>query len=322
LKAIRVHAVGGPEVLTYEEVPEPRPAAGEALIALDAAGVNYVDIYQRMGAYARPLPFVPGLEGGGTVVAVGDGVREVRTGDRVASASAPSAYAEAACVPARHLVPLPADIDTALGAAVMLQGLTAHYLVHTTYPLKAGEWTLVHAAAGGVGLLLLQMAKRIGARVIGTVSTDVKAALAAEAGAEAIVVYTRQDFVAEVKRLTGGRGVAVVYDSVGRSTFQGSLDSLAPRGTLVLYGQASGPVPPLDPQVLSVKGSLYLTRTTLSHHIATRDELLARAGDLFGWMRSGALRVRIDRRVPLAHASEAHRALEARLTAGKVLLIP
>jgi NADPH2:quinone reductase len=322
VKAIRVHAYGGPEVLSYEDVPEPRPRAGEALIALDAAGVNYIDIYQRTGAYNRALPFVPGLEGAGTVVAVGDGAGDVRAGDRVAYTSAPGAYAHMACVPVRGLIPLPDDIDAALGAAVMLQGLTAHYLVHSTYPLKAGDWTLVHAAAGGVGLLLLQMAKRIGARVIGTVSTDAKAALAYEAGAEAVVIYTRQDFVAEVKRLTGGLGVPVVYDSVGQSTFEGSLAALAPRGTLVLFGQASGPVPPFDPHVLSTKGSLYLTRTTLSHYVATRGELLARANDLFAWVRSGALRVRVDRRFSLAQAADAHRALEGRHTAGKLLLIP
>jgi NADPH2:quinone reductase len=322
LKAICVHEYGGPEVLLYEDIPEPHPEAGEALVRLDAAGVNYVDVYQRTGAYARSLPFVPGLEGGGTVLEVGAGVTEVRPGDRVAYSSTPAAYASMATVPALRLVPLPAHVDTVSGAAVLLQGLTAHALVHSTYALAAGEWALVHAAAGGVGLLLLQMAKQIGARVIGTVSSDIKAALAREAGAEHVIIYTRQDFVAEVKRLTGGRGVPVVYDSVGRSTFDGSLDSLAPRGTLVLCGQASGAVPPLDPQILGRKGSLYLTRMTLGPFVATREELLARANDLFARMGAGRLRVHVDRQVPLAQAADAHRALEARETAGKILLIP
>jgi NADPH2:quinone reductase len=322
MKAIRVHAFGGPDVLSYDDVPELGPQPGEALVALDAAGVNYVDVYQRSGSYRRALPFVLGLEAAGVVAAVGDGVREVQVGDRVAYTSVPGAYAERACVPVGSLVPLPDGIDTALGAAVMLQGLTAHYLVHSTYALKAGEWAVVHAAAGGVGLLLVQMATRLGARVIGTVSTDAKAALAREAGAEAVVIYTREDFVAAVMRLTDGRGVPVVYDSVGRSTFEGSLDCLAPRGLLALFGQASGAVPPLDPQLLATKGSLYLTRATLGHHVATRAELLARANDLFDWVRAGTLRVRVDRRYRLADAAGAHRALEGRLTAGKVLLIP
>ncbi len=315
-------AYGGPEVLRYEEVPTPAPGPGEALVRLEAIGVNFVDIYQRLGHYKVPLPFVPGSEGAGVVEAVGAGAGGVRQGDRVAYAGVPGAYATHAVVPAQRLVPLPAGVDARQGAAVMLQGMTAHYLSHATYPLRADDTALVHAAAGGVGLLLVQMAKMRGARVIGTVSTAAKATLAREAGADEVVLYETEDFEAEAKRLTGGRGVQVVYDSVGRATFDRSLDCLAPRGYLVLYGQASGPVPPLDLQILAQKGSLFVTRPTMGSYVATREALLERAGAVLGWAASGRLKVRIDRTFPLAEAAEAHRALASRATTGKLLLIP
>jgi NADPH2:quinone reductase len=322
MKAIRVHAAGGPEALLYEDVPEPTPGAGEVLVRLEAIGVNYIDIYHRTGLYARPLPFVPGTEGAGVVAGVGPGVAEPRMGDRVAFAGVPGAYAQAVVGAAARLVNVPGGVDTRTAAAAMLQGMTAHYLVHSTYPLHAGEWALVHAAAGGLGLLLIQMAKQIGAQVIGTVSTEAKAALARAAGADHVILYTQQDFVAETRRLTDTRGVHVVYDSVGKTTFEGSLNVLAPRGYLVLCGQSSGPAPMLDPQVLNAKGSVFLTRPTLAHYTATREELLQRTGDLLTWIQTGRLRVRIDREVPLAQAAEAHRLLESRQTSGKVLLIP
>jgi NADPH:quinone reductase len=322
VKAIRVHQTGGPEVLRLEDVPDPAPEPGETVVRLEAIGLNFIEVYQRTGLYRSTVPFTPGGEGAGRVVAVGKDVSAVRPGDRVASTSLRGSYAELARVPADKLVPVPDDVETGLAAAVLLQGLTAHYLAISTYPLTEGSWCLIHAAAGGVGLLLCQIAKARGARVIGTVSTEEKAALAAEAGADHVVLYTRQDFVSEARRLTGGRGVAVVYDSVGQSTFEGSLNSLAPRGMLVLFGQSSGPVPPVDPQVLNAKGSLYLTRPTVTHYTATRDELLTRSRDLFVWMESGRLQVRIDRTYPLADAAAAHRALEGRETKGKVLLLP
>jgi NADPH:quinone reductase len=322
VKAIRVHKTGGPEVLRLEDVPDPAPEPGETVVRLEAIGLNFIEVYQRTGLYRSTVPFTPGGEGAGRVVAVGKDVSAVRPGDRVASTSLRGSYAELARVPADKLVPVPDDVETGLAAAVLLQGLTAHYLAISTYPLTEGSWCLIHAAAGGVGLLLCQIAKARGARVIGTVSTEEKAALAAEAGADHVVLYTRQDFVSEARRLTGGRGVAVVYDSVGQSTFEGSLNSLAPRGMLVLFGQSSGPVPPVDPQVLNAKGSLYLTRPTVTHYTATRDELLTRSRDLFVWMESGRLQVRIDRTYPLADAAAAHRALEGRETKGKVLLLP
>lgn len=322
MKAIRVHATGGPEALRYEDVPDPAPGSGDLVVRLEAVGVNYIDIYHRTGLYARPLPFIPGVEGAGVVVRLGPDTSGVQVGDRVAFPGIPGAYAEQITAPAARVVPVPEDIDTATAAALMLQGITAHYLVRSTYPLRAGEWVLVHAAAGGVGLLLLQMARQIGAHVIGTVSTEAKAALARAAGAEHVILYTQQDFVAETRRLTGGRGVQVVYDSVGKTTFEGSLNVLAPRGYLVLVGQSSGPVPPVDPQVLNTKGSLFLTRPTSAHYVATRDELLQRAGDVFAWVRAGTLAVRIDDRLPLAQAAVAHRRLEGRQTAGKLLLIP
>jgi NADPH2:quinone reductase len=322
MHAIRVHATGGPDVLRYEDVAQPTPGPGQVLVKVEAAGVNFIDVYQRRGLYPVPLPFTPGQEAAGTVAAVGPGVTEVKPGDRVAYTGVLGAYAEYAVVPAERVVVLPEGIDARQGAAAMLQGMTAHYLACTTYPLKAGDTCLVHAAAGGVGLLLCQIAKRRGARVIATVSTREKAALAREAGADEVILYTEQDFAVEVKRLTQGAGVNVVYDSVGQTTFAKSLDCLAPRGMLVLYGQSSGPVGPFDPQLLSQKGSLFLTRPSLAHYVATRAELLARAGEVLGWVRAGTLKLRIGRELPLAQAAAAHRALEGRETTGKVLLIP
>lgn len=322
MQAVRVHQTGGPDVLRYEPAERPSPGAGQALVKVDAAGVNFIEVYQRTGRYKVPLPFIPGSEAGGTVVELGAGVTSLRPGDRVASQSFTGSYAEFALAPADRLIPLPDAITTRLGAAVMLQGMTAHYLACSTFPLAPGHTCLVHAAAGGVGLLLCQIARRRGARVIGTVSTEEKAALALEAGAHEVILYTREDFLAETMRLTGQGGVDVVYDSVGRTTFAKGLDCLAPRGMMVLYGQSSGPVEPLDPQVLSQKGSLFLTRPSLPHYVATRSELLQRASDLLGWVADGTLTVRIGREFPLGAAAEAHRELEARRTTGKVLLIP
>jgi NADPH2:quinone reductase len=322
VKAIQIHETGGPEVLRLEEVPDPHPGPGEAVVRLDAIGVNFIEVYQRTGLYRSPLPFTPGGEGAGRVVAVGHDVSEVKPDDRVASTSLRGSYAELARVPVDKLVPVPEEVETSVAAAILLQGITAHYLATSTYPLAQGSWCLIHAAAGGVGLLLCQIAKARGARVIGTVSTEEKAALATQAGADHVVLYTRQDFVSEARRLTAGHGVEVVYDSVGKTTFEGSLNSLAPRGMLVLFGQSSGPVPPVDPQVLNTKGSLYLTRPTLTHYTASSGELLTRARDLFAWLEAGKLRVRIDRTYPLADAAAAHRALEGRETKGKVLLLP
>ncbi|MDR7433619.1 MAG: quinone oxidoreductase [Armatimonadota bacterium] len=322
MKAIRVHSHGGPEVLRYEEIPQPAPGKGEALVRILAAGVNYIDTYHRRGLYQVPLPFTPGVEAAGVVEDVGPEVSEVQVGDRVAYTGPLGAYAEYAVVPASRLVKLPEGIDFSTAAAVLLQGMTAHYLTHSTYPLKPGDTALVHAAAGGVGLLLVQVAKMRGARVIGTVSTEEKAALAKEAGADEVILYTKQDFEAEVKRLTDGRGVHVVYESVGKDTFEKSLNCLLPRGYLVLFGQSSGPVPPFDPQILNQKGSLFLTRPTLQHYVATREELLQRAGDVLGWVASGKLKVRIDSTFPLGEAAEAHRRLESRQSAGKILLKP
>ena len=320
--AIRIHAPGGADALRVEDIPVPAPGPGQALIRVEAAGVNFIDVYHRTGLYRQNLPLTLGREAGGTVEAVGPGVTTVRPGDRVASETAIGAYAEYALVPADRLVPLPDRVSTRLAAAVMLQGLTAHYLVHTTYPLRRGDACLVHAAAGGVGLLLCQMASRKGARVIATVSTEEKAALAREAGAAEVILYTREEFVPAVRRLTGGAGVRVAYDSVGRTTFLGSLDCLAPRGMLVLYGQSSGPVEPFDPQLLAQRGSLFLTRPTLAHYTAGRAELLERAGEVLGDVADGALQVRIGREFPLAQAADAHRELEGRRTTGKVLLVP
>jgi NADPH2:quinone reductase len=322
MKAIRVHQYGGVEVLTFEDIPVPEPGAGEARVKIEAIGLNYVDVYQRAGLYQLKLPFTLGMEGAGIVDAVGRDVSEVKVGDRVAYSMVPGAYAEYAVVPSSRLVPLPKNIDSRSAAATMLQGKTAHYLTHSTYPLKTGDTALVHAAAGGVGLLLVQIAKRRGATIFGTVSTEEKAGLAREAGADDIILYTQTDFAAEIKRLTNGRGVNVVYDSVGQSTFDKSLDCLRPRGYMVLFGQSSGPVPPFNLGTLATKGSLFVTRPTLAHYAITREELLQRANDLFNWIATGQLKLRIDKTFPLAEAAEAHRQLEGRKTSGKVLLVP
>jgi len=322
MKAIRVHAPGGPEALQFEETERPAPGPGQVLVKIEAAGVNFIDTYQRTGHYKVPLPFIPGQEAAGIVAAVGPGVAEPRVGDRVAYATVLGAYAEYAVVPADRVVGLPDGVSAKQGAAAMLQGTTAHYLATSTYPLKPGDTCLVHAAAGGVGLLLCQIAKLRGARVLGTVSTREKAALARGAGADEVILYTEQDFETEVKRLTNGAGLRVIYDSVGKTTFEKGLSCLALRGMMVLYGQSSGPVGPFDPQVLNQKGSLFLTRPTLVHYIATRAELLARAGEVLGWIERGMLKVRIERELPLAQAAEAQRLLEGRKTTGKVLLIP
>lgn len=322
MKAIRVHTHGSPEALQFDEVPDPTPQEGEAVVRIEAAGVNFIDVYFRTGLYKSQPPFTPGQEAAGTVAAVGAGVTEVAVGDRVAYSGVQGSYAELAVVPAARLVNLPEGVSAKQGAAAMLQGMTAHYLACSTYPLKPGDTCLVHAAAGGVGQILCQIAKLRGARVFATVSTEEKARIAREAGADEVIFYTEQDFAAEVKRLTDGRGVQVIYDGVGRTTFDKGLDCLARRGTMALFGASSGPVPPFDPQILNAKGSLFLTRPSLGHYIATREELLERAGDVFGWIAEGKLRLSIDREVPLAQAAEAHRALEARETKGKVLLIP
>ncbi|HYX26016.1 MAG TPA: quinone oxidoreductase [Thermoanaerobaculia bacterium] len=323
MKAIRIHSLGGPEVLQLEDVPAPEPKEGEAVVRVEAAGVNFIDVYFRTGLYKGPaLPFTLGQEAAGTVAAVGPGVADVAVSDRVAYTGVHGAYAELAAVPAARLVKLPAGVSTRQGAAAMLQGMTAHYLATSTYSLKDGDACLIHAAAGGVGQLLCQVAKLRGARVLGTVSTEEKAELAREAGADEVIRYDQQDFAAEVKRLTGGHGVQVVYDGVGRATFDKGLDSLARRGMMVLFGQASGPVPPFDPSLLNTKGSLYLTRPSLGHYIATAEELQRRAEDVLGWIAEGKLRIGIGLELPLAEAAEAHRALEGRRTTGKVLLIP
>ena len=322
MKAVRVHTPGGPDALRFEDVSEPKPQAGEAVVKVDAAGLNYIDVYFRAGQYKTQLPATLGMEAGGTVTAVGDGVRDVKVGDRVAYTGVPGAYAQFAAVPAQRLFPLPAGLTTKQGAAMMLQGMTAHYLACSTYPLKSGDTCLVHAAAGGVGLLLCQIAKLRGARVIGTVSTEDKAKLAREAGADDVILYTKQDFEAEVKRITGGKLCQVVYDAVGKDTFDKSLGCLAMRGMIALYGQSSGPIGTFDPQVLNAKGSLFLTRPSLFHYTATREEMLQRAGELAGWIRDGKLKLRVEFEFPLKDAAEAHRALEGRKTTGKVLLVP
>ncbi|MEO8336003.1 MAG: quinone oxidoreductase [bacterium] len=322
MKAIRIHETGGPEVMQYESVADPMPSAGEALVKMEFIGVNFIEIYNRKGLYKSTLPFTPGTEGAGTVVAVGGGVTEVKVGDRVASQNFVGSYAELALAKADRLVVLADGVGAREGAAAMLQGMTAHYLTTSVYPLKSSDRCLVHAAAGGVGLLLCQMARRVGAHAIGTVSTDEKAALARQAGADETILYTKQDFVEEVLRITGGAKVHVVYDSVGATTFLKSLDCLAMRGTMALFGQSSGPVAPFDPNILNPKGSLFLTRPTLGHYVHTHGELAWRAGEVLGWVLDGSLALRIDREVPLVHVAEAHRALEGRRTTGKVLLTP
>jgi NADPH2:quinone reductase len=322
MRAVRIDQYGGPDVLRLTTVDDPEPGPGQLLVATAAIGVNYIDTYQRGGHYPVPLPFTPGLEGAGTVRAVGAGVAEFTAGDRVAWSGTPGSYAELVTVAADAAVPVPDDVSDELAAAVPLQGMTAHYLVTSTYPVRPGDTVLVHAAAGGVGLLLTQLAKARGARVIGTVSTDEKEKLARAAGADEIVRYTEQDVAAEVRRLTDGAGVAAVYDGVGASTFDASLASLRPRGILVLFGASSGPVPPFDLQRLNSGGSLFVTRPTLGHHTATRAELLWRATELFDAIGAGRLNVRIGGRYPLAEARRAHEDLQARRTTGKVLLLP
>ena len=322
MKAIRVERCGGPEELKYSDVEKPAPKAGEVLVRIEAIGVNFIDVYHRTGLYPLPLPFTPGTEAAGRVEAVGADVTEVKEGDRVAYAMSVGSYAEYATVPGWRLVKLPDDIEMKSAGAAMLQGMTAHYLVKSTYALKQGDTALVHAAAGGVGLLLIQMAKRIGAKVFGTVSTEEKAALARAAGADELIIYTRQYFQEEVKRLTHSKGVQVVYDSVGKTTFMKSLESLAPRGVLVSFGQSSGSIPPFDAALLAHRGSLYLTRPSLAHYTLTREELLWRAGDVLTAVSKGELELRIAKQFPLAEAAEAHRQLEGRMTTGKVLLVP
>lgn len=322
MKAIRVLAYGGPEGLQLQDIPDPSPGAGQALVGVEAAGVNFIDVYQRTGLYKLPLPFTLGQEGAGTVLSVGAGVSSVTPGDKVAWTSIMGGYAEKAVVPANRLVLLPSGLSTKQGAAIMLQGMTAHYLATDTYALKPGDTCVVHAAAGGVGLLLTQIAKLRGARVIACVSTPDKAVLAGEAGADDVVLYTSEDFADVAKKATGGKGVQVVYESVGKTTFEKSLKSLAPRGLLALFGQSSGPVAPVNPQILAAGGSLFLTRPTLGNYIASDDELRRRAADLFGWIAAGTLRLRIEHEYPLREAAEAHRALEGRKTTGKVILVP
>lgn len=322
MKAIQVRQVGGPEALELVELPVPEPKPNEAVVKLAASGVNFIDVYFREGRYKSPLPFLPGQEGAGVVTAVGTEVKTVKAGDRVAWSGLHGAYAEYAAVPAERLVPIPPAVSDREAAAAMLQGMTAHYLLHDTYPLKPGETALVQAGAGGVGLLLVQMAHHIGARVIATVSTEEKAKLARGAGAHEVILYTQVDFEAETKRLTGGRGVDVIYDSVGKTTFEKGLNVLRPRGMMALFGGSSGAVAPFDPIILTQKGSLFLTRPSLVNYIATREELLARSGAVFDMLASGKLRLRIEHIYPLADAPRAHRDLESRKTTGKLLLMP
>ena len=327
MKAIQIKQNGGPGVMELVDLPVPQPKPNEAVVKIKAAGVNFIDVYNRDGHYKVPLPFVLGQEAAGVVSAVGSDVRGLAVGDRVAYTSVLGSYAEYAAVPADRLVKIPAGVDERDAAAVMLQGMTAHYLSHDTHPLKKGETTLIHAAAGGVGLLLVQMAHNLGARVVATVSTEEKAALARAAGADDIILYTQVDFEAETKRLLGGKtigekSVDVVYDSVGKTTFDKGLNLLRPRGMMVLFGGSSGPVAPLDPLVLVQKGSLFLTRPSLGHYILTAQELQQRAGAVFGMIRDGKLKLRIEHVYPLAEAQQAHRDLEARKTTGKLLLLP
>jgi NADPH2:quinone reductase len=322
MKAIQVKEVGGPEAMELVELHVPQPQANEAVIKLAASGVNFIDCYYREGRYKAPLPFVPGQEGSGTVTAAGADVKSVKPGDRVAWSATLGTYAEYAAVAADRLVPIPAGVSDEEAAAAMLQGMTAHYLAHDSYPLKKGETALIHAAAGGVGLLLVQMAHNIGARVIATVSTEEKAKLARDAGADDVILYSQTDFEAETKKLMGGKGVDVVYDSVGKTTFEKGLNLLRPRGMMVLFGGSSGAVPPFDPIVLTQKGSLFLTRPSLGNYIASREELVARSGAVFGMMAAGKLKLRIEHKYPLAAAQQAHRDLEGRKTTGKLLLIP
>jgi len=322
MHAVRIHETGGPQVLRYDEIETPLPAAGQVRVKLEASGVNFIDVYHRSGLYKLPLPAILGREGAGVVDAVGADVSNVKIGDRVAFVLDAPGYAEYAIVPAPRAVHIPDNVSSQDAAALLIQGLTAHYLCYSTYPLKQGEWTLIHAASGGAGQLTVQVAKIAGAHVIGTVSTNEKATVAREAGCDEVINYTETEFVPEVKRITGGKGLPVVYDSVGKDTYLGSIDCLAPRGMLVLWGNASGAVPPLDPLMLMSKGSLFMTRPTLGTYIATPDEYAWRAGDLFRWLGEGKLRVRIDKTFPLSEATAAHQYLESRKAMGKIILIP
>lgn len=323
MKAIRVNQHGGPEVLGYEDVDVPEPGPGEVRVKLSAAGVNYIDTYQRTGLYPQSLPFTLGLEGAGEVEAVGDGVEEFSPGDYAAWAGVPGSYAEHVVAPAEKLVPVNVTlVEARVAAAAMLQGMTAHYLTHSTFPLEEGHVALVHAAAGGVGLLMCQMAKMRGATVIGTVGTEEKAKLAKSAGADHTILYTEQDFAAETRRITGGEGVNVVYDGVGQATFDGGLDVLRPRGYMVLFGASSGPVPPVDLQILNQKGGLFVTRPSLAQYTASREELLWRAESVLSWIGNDTLSIRIGETYSLADAEQAHRDLEGRGTTGKLLLLP
>jgi NADPH2:quinone reductase len=320
--AMRVGAHGGPEALQLEDIPTPEPGPGQVRIKVEAIGVNFVEIYQRKGQYKMALPFTPGAEAAGTVDAFGPEVTDVRVGERVASVEVLGSYAQYALVDADHVVALPDSISSESAAAVMLQGMTAHFLTHSVFPLQPGQTALVHAAAGGVGQLLVQIARKRGARVITTAGSEEKARIARAAGADEVILYTQTDFETETKRLTNGAGVDVVYDSVGQTTFEKGLNVLKPRGLMALFGQSSGPVAPLDPQTLNAKGSLFLTRPTFRHYVATREELLWRANDLFDWMMTGELRVRVDKTFPLTEAGAAQQYLEDRKTRGKALLLP
>jgi len=322
MKAIQIKQTGGPEVMELVDLPVPQPKSNEAVVKIKAAGVNFIDVYNREGRYKAPLPLVLGQEAAGVVIAAGSDVRGIAVGDRVAYTSVLGSYAEYAAVPADRLVKIPAGVGEREAAAAMLQGMTAHYLSHDTYPLRKGETALIHAAAGGVGLLLVQMAHNVGVRVIATVSTEAKAALARGAGADEVILYTQADFETETKRLTAGKGVDVVYDSVGKTTFDKGLNLLRPRGMMALFGGSSGAVAPMDPIVLTQKGSLFLTRPSLGHYIITAEELQARAGAVFGMIRDGKLKLRIEHVYPLAEAQQAHRDLEGRKTTGKLLLLP
>lgn len=322
MKAIRVEKVGGPEVLQLRDVPEPEPGKGQARIKLEAIGLNFIDVYHRTGLYPLPLPFIPGGEGAGIVDEIGPDVSEVKKGDRVAYAAGAASYAEDVVMPAWKLVKLPEWLSTQDAAALMLQGLTVHYLLRSTYEVKKGDPILVHAAAGGVGLLMVQAAKHLGAFVIGTCSTEEKAQTVRDAGADEVILYSKQNFLEETKNIMRGVGVAAVYDSVGQATYERSLDCLRPRGILVLFGQSSGPVTSFNPSILAQKGSLYLTRPTLTHYMLTREELMQRTSELFDWIQSGVVKIRIDSTFPLAKVADAHRKLESRASSGKILLLP
>ena len=323
MKAIAIDRNGGPDVLTLHDLPTPQPKAGQALVRLEASGINYIDVYFRTGAYPAPqFPFVLGQEGAGVVEALGEGTTSLQIGDRVASAMTPGTYAEFVCVDAAQLVTIPDGVSSNDAAALMLQGMTAHYLLNSTYPVASGETILVHAGAGGVGLLLTQLAKAKGATVITTVSTDEKAVLSKRAGADHVIRYDSEDFAAKTREITGGKGVSVAYDSVGKTTWEKSIDSLRPRGYFVLFGASSGPVPPLELQILNRKGSLFVTRPSLAHHVATREELTHRAESLFASVIAGDLKLRVEHTYPLADAARAHTDLEARATTGKLLLLP